>query len=421
MVATPDLTELFREGARFLQTAPVRAVYRWFFVIPAVLFLAVVVTKVFPAADGVVSVVVAVVIGGFALFALGGVLVLSIRRTYPRGWIHAAPYVLFAAAVPLGVAGQLVPRWLSPVIETLAGAAMMLSVPATFLSILLSSRPVPTKLDLTTLRTLGPDLRAAWASMMESPSVFAPAPAAPFGEAPAAMTGRLEQLHAMNAMLRAARANMSALTACSRIMLAGFPVLMLLCAALGLWTSINGIVTGRLPPRSSIADGFIVAGVCAGLAAVVYTRVIAPHRQLGRLVQGLAKHVGGQVFVDHATLMLDWLDRHWADTAPSHGPAMFGWHWVVPFELHGRPVLLSVLDDPGGRGAPRMRRIDLYVPHAGTAPLLEEAAVARVRTLGFEAVQGAAGLRIERLDNDRAALAPQVLDGLTAIVRGALG
>jgi hypothetical protein len=418
------LAEQYREGQRLLDSPALRAVYLLPVVIPGGMLTVLVVSKLVPKPyEDVVADVLGGLVGLVVFSIIGAVLFASARSAAKGGRFHVLPYALPAAGIVLGLAAQLAPHPLALVLQVLAGACMVLSIPAVLLSTVLRGQAAqrgpaaaPAKVDAAAIQQAARAFGASFAEALRAtPKAFEPA-AAPFDESPAARAARLQQLHAMNGMLRAARRNAAPFLAIGKLMLAGFPVVMLLIALLGVVTVVQGVVTGHLPPKTSIGDGVVMIFIGAGTAAAFHRFVIAPHQRLGQRVRQLAAHVGSAAVAGHATAMLDWLDQHWPDFVPSSGPAAMGWHWIVPFTFRARPALLSVLHDLGGRGTPSVRRIDVYLACPCNAPLLDAAAVASVRALGFEAVQSPAGVRLERRDNDPAALAPEVLDALLRAV-----
>jgi hypothetical protein len=401
-----------------LQSKPVRAVYLWPLVVPALMVVMVIVSRVVPPElEDAAVLPFEVALGAFVVLSIGGVLVLSIRHAYRASRLGAVPYVLFAVAVLTGIPIGLAPPWLAAVLSWICGACMVLTMPATFVWIVLAGRaahgrPVPQRLDRAAGAQILGELRAWFQEagrQLRTP--YTPV-AAPFGESPPAQTARIEQIHAFNAVMRAARVNVRPFYVMGRFALQAAPVFLLCCAAIGVPSLIGDIQGRHVSPKSSIPGDVFAIGLLVTIAVVVHRFVNVPRRELGRRVEALAAHLRVPVVAHDATAMLDWLDAHWADMPPSFGISTTGWHWMMTFELEGRPAMFSVLDDLGGKGMPRTRRIDLYLPAPASGPVLDDGAAARVRALGFEPVQSPAGLRLERRDLDPGALEPAAFDAL---------
>jgi hypothetical protein len=351
------LTEQYREGQRLLESAPIRAAYVLPFATLPLLIGAVVVSRLVPKQyEDVVSNVLGGIIAIVVFGTIGAVIFVSLKSASRSGSVQVPPNA------------------------------------ATFQAI-----------------------ASSFASGMKAPAL-AEVPPAPFDESPEARRARVEQLRAMNGMLRAARANAAPFMSMGKFMIASFPIVMLFVAFVGVATVVQGLVTGHLPPKTSIGDGVVMTALGVGAAIAFHRLVIVPHQVLAKRVAGVARHVQGREIAGSATAMLDWLDQHWPEFVPSSGVAAWGWHWVVPFAFRERQALFSVIDDLGGRGVPRVRRVDLFLACPCAAPLLDEGAVARARALGFEPVQSPAGVRFERRDNAPAAVAPEVVDALLRLV-----
>jgi len=376
------LTERYREAERLMKSPPIRAAYLLPLAVPGLAVGAVIVTKLVPKPyeDMVGDVVAAVIaIGVFAGF--GAILYVSARSAAKGGRFHVLQYALLAAAIVLAVAAQLVSHGAAEVLQVLAVACTMLSIPATLLSTALRGQaaiggaPAPAKLDGATIKQAVKALGASFSTAART-SWSTEVPPVPFDESPAARIARLEQLRALNAMLRAARANAAPIMGLGKLMIAGFPVVMLAVAALGVLIVVQGAL-GRLPPKTSIGDGAVMTALGVAAAVAFYSLVIAPHETLGKRVALVAQHVGSSVVAGSATAMLDWLDTHWPELVRHSGVSTMGWHWSVQFTFRGHPALVSVLDDLGGRGVPRARRIEVFLAWPCSAPLVDAEGVAR--------------------------------------------